>query len=43
MEWEQEQLRRTGLRADELTEKAVKPTYKPAPSMSTTVVFFLLF
>lgn len=33
MEWEQEQLRRGGLRAEDMNEKAVKPTYKPAPSM----------
>lgn len=32
MEWEQEQLRRGGLRAEENTEKPVKPVYKPAPS-----------
>ena len=32
MEWEQEQLRRGGLRADEPAEKAPKPVYKPAPS-----------
>ena len=32
MEWEQEQLRRGGLRADDAIEKAPKPVYKPAPS-----------
>lgn len=32
MEWEQEQLRRGGLRAEEVKEKAPKPTYKPVPS-----------
>ncbi|KAH9948863.1 nineteen complex-related protein 2-domain-containing protein [Amylocystis lapponica] len=31
MEWEQEQLRRGGLRAEESIAKAPKPTYKPAP------------
>ncbi|KAH9841721.1 nineteen complex-related protein 2-domain-containing protein, partial [Rhodofomes roseus] len=31
MEWEQEQLRRGGLRVSETLEKAPKPTYKAAP------------
>ncbi|KAI0916948.1 hypothetical protein AcW2_007207 [Taiwanofungus camphoratus] len=31
MEWEQEQLRRGGLRPEETAEKASKVTYKPAP------------
>lgn len=34
MEWEQEQLRRGGLRVSESTQNAPKPVYKPAPSMS---------
>ncbi|KZT67273.1 hypothetical protein DAEQUDRAFT_673635 [Daedalea quercina L-15889] len=33
MEWEQEQLRRGGLRATETPEKAPKPTYRAAPSL----------
>lgn len=32
MEWEQEQLRRGGLRVTDAAEKAPKPVYKPAPS-----------
>lgn len=31
-EWEQEQLRRGGLRAEETADKPVKQVYKPAPS-----------
>lgn len=38
MEWEQEQLRRGGLRAEDMNEKAVKPTYKPAPIPAITPI-----
>lgn len=31
IEWEQEQLRRGGLQAEDTAEKAAKPVYKPAP------------
>ena len=41
MEWEQEQLRRGGLRAEESDTKPQKQTYKPAPS--TWIVVSLMY
>lgn len=40
MEWEQEQLRRGGLRTTEAAEKAPKPVYKPSPSRLLLVPLF---
>ncbi|GBE83032.1 nineteen complex-related protein 2-domain-containing protein [Sparassis latifolia] len=38
MQWELEQLRRGGLRAEETAEKAPKPIYKPAPIPPVTEI-----
>ncbi|PCH39872.1 hypothetical protein WOLCODRAFT_97929 [Wolfiporia cocos MD-104 SS10] len=38
MEWEQEQQRRGGLRAEETNEKAPKPVYKPTPIPPVTPI-----
>ncbi|OCH90931.1 hypothetical protein OBBRIDRAFT_563603 [Obba rivulosa] len=38
MEWEQEQLRRTGLRTEEFAPTAQKPVYKPVPIPAVTQI-----
>ncbi|EMD40093.1 hypothetical protein CERSUDRAFT_81377 [Gelatoporia subvermispora B] len=38
IEWEQEQLRRTGIRAEEYAPAAQKPVYKPAPIPAITQI-----